>query len=210
MNTVFYWYDGLKFPGEVIEYLVEYCITNGHSSLRYMDKVAIGWAENGINSIEIPSELISIAGKQDDVEVTIDVSEYIPEGVTLVDPEESTVEITVSIGKIKEKVFRVQTENIIVTGLSTQNKLEFELSSVAVHVSGLEEDILKLSSGTIHGSIDVTHLPVGTHEVELMLDLDESKYTYLPIKVTVYITDVADPEINPPAENGGEDDNSGV
>ena len=63
MNTVFYWYDGLKFPAEVIEYLVEYCITNGHSSLRYMDKVALGWAENGIDTIEKAKEHVSIRSK---------------------------------------------------------------------------------------------------------------------------------------------------
>ena len=63
MNTVFYWYDGLKFPGEVIEYLVEYCITNGHSSLRYMDKVALGWADNGIDSIDKAKEHVSIRSK---------------------------------------------------------------------------------------------------------------------------------------------------
>lgn len=149
---------------------------------------------NGINSIEIPSELISIDGKKEDVAVTIDVSEYIPEGVTLAEPEESTVEITVSIGKIKEKVFRVQTENIIVTGLSTHSVLEYDLSSVAVHVSGLEEDIASLSNETISGSIDVTYLPIGVHQVELMLDLDENKYTYNPVKVTVYIKEASVPE----------------
>lgn len=63
MNTVFFWYDGLKFSGEVIEYLVEYCITNGHSSLRYMDKVAIAWAENGIDTIEKAKEHVSIRSK---------------------------------------------------------------------------------------------------------------------------------------------------
>lgn len=63
MNTVFFWYDTLHFSGEVIEYLVEYCITNGHSSLRYMDKVAIGWSENGIDTIEKAKEHISIRSK---------------------------------------------------------------------------------------------------------------------------------------------------
>ncbi len=63
MNTIFYWYDGLKFPGEVIEYLVEYCITNGHSSLRYMDKVALGWAEDGIDTIEKAKDHVSIRSK---------------------------------------------------------------------------------------------------------------------------------------------------
>lgn len=156
---------------------------------------------NGINSIEIPEELISVEGKDKDVKVIIDVSEYIPEGVTLVSAEDSMIEITVSIGKIREKVFSVNTKNIIVTGLATHSELEFELSSVAVHISGLDEDITTLSSGIIHGSIDVTHLPSGVHEVELMLDLDESKYSYLPVNVTVYITDTSTSEENEPLEN---------
>lgn len=63
MNTVFYWYDGLKFPSDVIEYLVEYSITNGHSSLRYMDKIAIAWAESDINTIEKAKEHVSIRSK---------------------------------------------------------------------------------------------------------------------------------------------------
>lgn len=63
MNTIFFWYDGLKFSGEMIEYLVEYCITNGHASLRYMDKVAQSWAENHIDTIEKAKEQVSIRSK---------------------------------------------------------------------------------------------------------------------------------------------------
>lgn len=63
MNTVFFWYDTLHFSGELIEYLVEYCITNGHSSLRYMDKVALGWSENGIDSIDKAKDHVSIRSK---------------------------------------------------------------------------------------------------------------------------------------------------
>ena len=63
MNTLFFWYDELQFSGELIEYLVEYCITNGHSSLRYMDKVALGWSENGIDTIEKAKEHVSIRSK---------------------------------------------------------------------------------------------------------------------------------------------------
>ncbi len=63
MNTLFFWYDGLKFSGELIEYLVEYCITSGHASLRYMDKVAMSWAENGIDSIDKAKEQVSIRSK---------------------------------------------------------------------------------------------------------------------------------------------------
>lgn len=63
MDTVLFWYDGLKFSGELIEYLVEYCITNKHSSLRYMDKVAISWADGGIDTIEKAKEHVTIRSK---------------------------------------------------------------------------------------------------------------------------------------------------
>ena len=164
---------------------------------------------NTINSIEIPDGLISVEGKDKDVKSVIDVSEYIPEGVSLVDSENSSVEITASIGKIKEKVFSINTNSIIVTGLSTQNKLEFELSSVAVHVSGLEEDIANLSNSKINGSIDVTYLPIGIHEVELIIDLDESKYTCAPIKVTVFIKDKSMPENNNSETSSSESSSEG-
>ena len=57
---------------------------------------------NSINSIEIPDGLVSIANADKDVKAMIDVSEYIPDGASLVDPETANVEILVSIGKLIE------------------------------------------------------------------------------------------------------------
>lgn len=51
-NMVLYWLDELHFSTDLVEYLVEYCITKGHSSLRYMNKVALGWADAGIKTID--------------------------------------------------------------------------------------------------------------------------------------------------------------
>lgn len=51
-NMVLYWLDELHFSTDLVEYLVEYCITKGHSSLRYMNKVALGWADSGIKTVD--------------------------------------------------------------------------------------------------------------------------------------------------------------
>lgn len=51
-NMVLYWLDELHFSTDLVEYLVEYCITKGHSSLRYMNKVALGWADVGIKTVD--------------------------------------------------------------------------------------------------------------------------------------------------------------
>lgn len=51
-NMVLYWLDELHFSTDLVEYLVEYCITKGHSSLRYMNKVALAWADAGIKTVD--------------------------------------------------------------------------------------------------------------------------------------------------------------
>lgn len=51
-ETIYYWYDGLHFSTDLIEYLVESCVDKGHKSLRYMDKVASSWADASISTVE--------------------------------------------------------------------------------------------------------------------------------------------------------------
>ncbi|MDY3796116.1 MAG: DnaD domain protein [Agathobacter sp.] len=60
INIILYWYEELHFPTDLIEYLVEYCISKGHSSTRYMNKVAISWSESGITTVEQAKENASI------------------------------------------------------------------------------------------------------------------------------------------------------
>lgn len=54
INTISYLYDkeGLGFSAELIEYLIESCVSNNHSSIRYIEKVALGWAKKHITTVE--------------------------------------------------------------------------------------------------------------------------------------------------------------
>jgi len=44
--------DWVKLPLGVIEVLLEYCLSNEHRSWRYIEKVALDWADNGIDTVE--------------------------------------------------------------------------------------------------------------------------------------------------------------
>ncbi|MCD8337759.1 MAG: DnaD domain protein [Lachnospiraceae bacterium] len=46
-----YYYHTLGFSTDLIEYLLEYCITRGSFSHYYMRKVAQGWAEAGVTTV---------------------------------------------------------------------------------------------------------------------------------------------------------------
>lgn len=56
INTLLYWHEELHFSQELIVYLLEYCISKGHSSMRYLDKVALGWHEKGISTVQQAKE----------------------------------------------------------------------------------------------------------------------------------------------------------
>ena len=51
-NSILYWYDSLDMSIDLIEYLIEYCLDNGHTSFHYMDTVARNWVEDGISTVE--------------------------------------------------------------------------------------------------------------------------------------------------------------
>ncbi len=45
------WIDKFGLPAEVIDYLIDYCVTHGHTAFSYMDKIAVAWADSGIDTL---------------------------------------------------------------------------------------------------------------------------------------------------------------
>lgn len=144
---------------------------------------------NAINMIEIPASVVSVSGADKNVSATVDVTEYIPYGATLVDAQDAVVEIVVAIGQRQEKNYNLETKNIVVTGLPTGANYKFELESVAVKIAGMEADINLLNNSSLRGNVDVTGLKAGIHEVSVALDIDANKYSYQPIKLKIAISD---------------------
>lgn len=52
IQKILFFYDGLTMSADLIEYLIEYCVGRNHKSIRYIEKVALAWAEEGITSVE--------------------------------------------------------------------------------------------------------------------------------------------------------------
>jgi DnaD/phage-associated family protein len=51
-STLIYLYDGAGLPADVILMIIEYCVTSGHINMRYIEKMALSWVEDGISSHE--------------------------------------------------------------------------------------------------------------------------------------------------------------
>ena len=51
IDTITYFFDTLHMSADLIEYLIEYCVENGHKSIHYIQKVALSWAEQRITTV---------------------------------------------------------------------------------------------------------------------------------------------------------------
>lgn len=52
VDAITYFYETLGFSVDLIEYLIEYCVENGHRSIHYIQKVALSWSESNIKTVE--------------------------------------------------------------------------------------------------------------------------------------------------------------
>ena len=52
INAITYFYETLQMSADLIEYLIEYCVENGHKSIHYIQKVALSWHSQDIRTVE--------------------------------------------------------------------------------------------------------------------------------------------------------------
>ena len=64
MKKILYFYDELKLSPDLIEYLIEYCVSRGHKSIRYIETVALAWAKDGITTVTMAKEASSRFAKE--------------------------------------------------------------------------------------------------------------------------------------------------
>lgn len=57
IKSILYFSDRLHFSDDLIDYLIQYCVDNGHKSFHYIEKVALEWAGAGIATPEQAREV---------------------------------------------------------------------------------------------------------------------------------------------------------
>ena len=52
LESLCYISDNLHFSFDLIDYLIQYCVSRGKRDFRYIEKVAVSWAEKGITTVK--------------------------------------------------------------------------------------------------------------------------------------------------------------
>ena len=59
MQKIFFFYDELHMSADLIEYLVEYCVSRGRKRMRYIETVALAWTRDGVTTVEMARDASS-------------------------------------------------------------------------------------------------------------------------------------------------------
>ena len=62
MKTILYFTDVLHFSDDLIDYLLQYCVDRGKKDFKYIEKVAVNWAQEGITT---PKQAQKVSSRYD-------------------------------------------------------------------------------------------------------------------------------------------------
>ena len=163
---------------------------------------------NTVSKVTVPAEVLDVTNATGDVKTTVDISSYLPNGVSLVLASDAQIEVTVKIEPLVEKSFEIPVSALTVENLPENQEISFLLDSLTVEIAGAESDMKKLSEDDIQGVIDASGLEKGEHNVTVTILLDEELYqTTSTITIPVNVKDLNEEEDNEDSEKSVVEEN---
>ena len=118
-------------------------------------------ALNDVTSITIPDTVINLSDLTGSFTTTVDISSYLPEGISLADGSSSKVTIYVLMSGDTASTAEVSADNISLTNIPEGLAVSLDVTSVTVNVFGASDALAALDTSAIQGTIDCTNLAVG-------------------------------------------------
>lgn len=140
---------------------------------------------NRVTNITIPASVISLSDITQDLTTTVDITSYLPDGVTLLDSQDAQVSVKVGVAGETTQEFDVPVDNISVRNLERGYTTSFSASTVKVSITALQSELSRLSANSITGYVDVSGLVPGTYNLPITMNLDED---YQAGQATIQIT----------------------
>ena len=140
----------------------------------------------------MPASAIDVTNALEDVSTTVDITEYLPDGVSLVDSKQASVKVTAAIRAELTRKLEISADNISMSGLGSDYTAKLDSQTIEVVVTGEMKAVQGIDASQITGKADLSGLTEGTHTVAVDLSLDKDTYMYDTVNVSVTITKKAD------------------
>lgn len=137
-----------------------------------------------VSTIVIPSSELNIEGADKDITKIVNVEEYLPEGIIVVDDNEKKINVTIQIQALSELelAFPVTKIDILNTPAGLDASIEGNLSAEVV-LRGMAEDLERFTVDDLQLSVDVKGLTEGTHKLQtkIVSNIDSVEVVESPI-----------------------------
>ena len=152
-----------------------------------------------VSSIEIDDEKLTVSGAAEDVSVEVDIREYLPSGVYLLD-DSSTVTVTMRVEALQERTLQIPLEGVEIRNVRDGLNYELLTDTYTITVSGLNEDIDKLASEKLEAYIDLAaYNAPGNYNVSVRVMLPDGFTQVGPATAALKLTAMS----SEPAETTG-------
>lgn len=128
----------------------------------------------GLTEIDVPAEALKVSELTQRTEKTVDISPYLPEGVTLADENASNVVVSISIEQPGAKIFEVSTSSIMVNNLTDGLQVSYDSTvDLEIQIKG-PSAVLDVFSIAKKVSIDLKdYTAPGTYRVPVTVELPD-------------------------------------
>ena len=147
---------------------------------------------NDISMITIPASVVDLSNATKSFDTSVDITTYLPDGVTLEDASETQVTISVALLSKESRTYKISTANLTINGLSSGLTGQFDGDTITAEVTGFASDLDKLKASEITGFADANQLTEGTHTVNVTLNLDMDTYQVGNVTAQLILTQSSD------------------
>ncbi len=149
-------------------------------------------AISGITGVILDAPQLDVEGAAENVYVDLNVEDFLPETVRLVDLESSVAQIELVVEQLGEKRFLIPSQNVVIQNQAEDTEYEFADESLVVTVEGLTEDLEILEDGQLSLSVDADGLEPGEQEVTVNVALPEIYELKDRVKTVLKVRDIND------------------
>lgn len=165
---------------------------------------------NTVNKIVIPAEVLDITDITQDLDTTVDITSYLPEGTSLVLNSDAKVEVLVKVEPIVTETFSVPVANLTVENLRDGCTAQFDVDTITVEVTGAESDVAEIDAKDIRGTVNAGGLGAGEHHLQVEFTLESGNCWAAGVSVPVTIVAGSDDADTGTAGNGQNTNQSGT
>ena len=159
-----------------------YRYTGVECGLKSVPVVGLKSALASLNTITIPKEELDVSGARANIVKTIDLNDYLPEGVSLAGKDSSEITVTLTVEQLKEREYTVRISAASYVGADSSYSYRADPGTVTVRIRALQEELDSLQLTAEDLSLNVSGMGEGSHQIQPTLNRElDSAYDLLGI-----------------------------